>query len=269
MNTISFPGLGLEFNINPVAFNFLGGKSVYWYGIIIVTGIILACLVAVKNGKKVNITSDHILNYMLITIPLAIIGARLYYVIFSWENYADNPLDILKIWNGGLAIYGAIIVSAITMIAFCRANDIKIYDFLDVGAISLILGQAIGRWGNFTNTEAYGTETDSFFRMGITKFGEYIEVHPTFLYESVWNIIGFVILMVMFHKFRKFSGQILWSYLVWYGFGRFFIEGLRTDSLMLGPIRFSQLVSAVIFIAGLIMLIKNLRKKEFPAEVEE
>ena len=262
MSTVSFPGLGLEFNINPVAFNFLGGKAVYWYGIIIVTAIALASLIAVKNGKKVGITSDHIVNYLLITVPLAIIGARLYYVIFSWEHYADNPIDILKIWNGGLAIYGAVIVSAITMILFCRTNNIKLYDFLDVGATSLILGQAIGRWGNFTNMEAYGTETDSILRMGITKFGQYIEVHPTFLYESLWNIAGFIILMLIFHKFRKFSGQCFWAYLAWYGFGRFFIEGLRTDSLMLGPVRFSQLLSAVICIVGIVMLIVNIRKQK-------
>ncbi len=263
MHEISFPSLGIELNVNPVAFHFFGGKPVYWYGIIIVTGLILAVLLAIRNGKKAGITSDNIYDYMLITIPLAVIGARLYYVIFSWDSYKNNPFDILKIWNGGLAIYGAIIVSVITMIAFCRAKNIKTTDFLDIGAISLILGQAIGRWGNFMNAEAHGTETQSFLRMGITEGGRYIEVHPTFLYESVWNIIGFVILLVIFRKYRKFSGQIFWSYCTWYGFGRFFIEALRTDSLYIGIFRVSQIVAIITFAIGIIMLVRN-RKTKLP-----
>ena len=268
MNTVSFPGLGLEFNINPVAFNFFGGKPVYWYGIIIVAGILIACLLAVKNGKKVNITSEHISDYMLITITLSVIGARLYYVILKWENYVDDPMEIIRIWNGGLAIYGAVIMAVITMILYCRTNRIRLYDFLDIGAISLILGQSIGRWGNFMNMEAHGGETESFLRMGITEGGRYMEVHPTFLYESLWNIVGFAILLIMFYKFRKFAGQIFWSYAVWYGFGRFFIESLRTDSLMIGPVRVSQIVSAVIFIAGVAMLIKEFKKPYCPVTGE-
>ncbi len=261
MNEITFPGLGLSFNIDPVAFTFFGGKEIYWYGIIIVAGIIIAAALAVLNGKKVGITSAHISDYLLITVPLAIVGARLYYVILKWESYADNPIEILKIWNGGLAIYGAVIVSILTMLAYCRKNDIPAYDFLDVGAVSLILGQAIGRWGNFTNMEAHGGETGFFLRMGITEGGQYMEVHPTFLYESLWNIAGFVILLLIFRKWRSFSGKVFWSYCLWYGIGRFFIEALRTDSLMIGVIRVSQIVSAVLAIAGIVMLVRLKRTK--------
>ena len=262
LDKIAFPGLGLKFDIDPVAFRLFGGKEIYWYGIIIVTGLIIAVALAIFNGKKVGISSDKISDYMLITVPLAIIGARLYYVIFTWDSYKDNPLEIIKIWNGGLAIYGAVIVSVITMCLYCRKNDIKTYDFLDVGAVSLILGQAIGRWGNFMNAEAHGGETKNLFRMGITEYGEYIEVHPTFLYESVWNKIGFVILLLLFRKWRKFSGEVFWGYVFWYGLGRFFIEGLRTDSLMLGPVRVSQILSAVMVLAAAFMFFKRLRAKK-------
>lgn len=262
INKISFPGLNLEFDIDPVAFKIFGGKEVYWYGIIIVTGLIIAVLLALLNGKKVGISADNISDYMLITVPLAIIGARLYYCVFTWDSYKDNPFDIIKIWNGGLAIYGAIIVSVITMCLFCKKNNIKTYDFLDVGAVSLILGQAIGRWGNFMNAEAHGGETDNFLRMGITEYGKYMEVHPTFLYESLWNIVGFVILLVIFRKYRKFSGEVFWGYVLWYGIGRFFIEGLRTDSLMLGPVRISQIVSAVMVFAAVFAIVKLVRAQK-------
>ena len=262
LNKISFPGLNLEFDIDPVAFKIFGGKEVYWYGIIIVTGLIIAVLLAILNGKKVGISADNISDYMLITVPLAIIGARLYYCAFTWDSYKDNPFDIIKIWNGGLAIYGAIIVSVITMYLFCKRNNIKTYDFLDVGSVSLILGQAIGRWGNFMNAEAHGGETDSFLRMGITEYGKYMEVHPTFLYESLWNIVGFVILLVIFRKYRKFSGEVFWGYVLWYGIGRFFIEGLRTDSLMLGPVRISQIVSAVMVFAAVFAIVKLVRAQK-------
>lgn len=257
LNKISFPGIGFEFNIEPVAFRLFGGKEIYWYGIIIVAGMILAIAVGILNGKKVGISSDKISDYMLITVPLSIIGARLYYVAFSWDAYKDSPFDIIKIWNGGLAIYGAVIVAVVTMILFCRKNNIKTYDFLDVGAVSLIFGQAVGRWGNFMNAEAHGGETDCFFRMGITEYGKYMEVHPTFLYESLWNILGFVLLMIIFRKYRKFDGEVFWGYVLWYGAGRFLIEGIRTDSLMLGPVRVSQILSAVMVIAAVFAIVKK------------
>lgn len=249
MNLIKFPGLNLEFNISKVAFEVFGIK-IYWYAILIVTAIILALIIFRKRNGLYDIRFNDILDLSLYAIPIAIVCARLYYIIFNLEYYMQNPKEILSIRNGGLAIYGAIIGGLITLIIFCKKKKINVLDLIDYVAPGLVLGQAIGRWGNFVNIEAYGTTTNSFLRMGIIESGKYIEVHPTFLYESIACFAIFIILLLMKNK-RKFKGQIACTYFILYSLERFFVEGLRTDSLMLGNIRISQILSAIIFIVSL------------------
>ena len=249
MNLIKFPGLNLEFNISKVAFEVFGIK-IYWYAILIVTAIILALIIFRKRNGLYDIRFNDILDLSLYAIPIAIVCARLYYIIFNLEYYMQNPKEILSIRNGGLAIYGAIIGGLITLIIFCKKKKINVLDLIDYVAPGLVLGQAIGRWGNFVNVEAYGTTTNSFLRMGIIESGKYIEVHPTFLYESIACFAIFIILLLMKNK-RKFKGQIACTYFILYSLERFFVEGLRTDSLMLGNIRISQILSAIIFIVSL------------------
>ena len=249
MNLIKFPGLNLEFNISKVAFEVFGIK-IYWYAILIVTAIILALIIFRKRNGLYDIRFNDILDLSLYAIPIAIVCARLYYIIFNLEYYMQNPKEILSIRNGGLAIYGAIIGGLITLIIFCKKKKINVLDLIDYVAPGLVLGQAIGRWGNFVNIEAYGTTTNSFLRMGIIESGKYIEVHPTFLYESIACFAIFIILLLMKNK-RKFKGQIACTYFILYSLERFFVEGLRTDSLMFGNIRISQILSAIIFIVSL------------------
>lgn len=258
-NFISFPNLNLSFNINPVAFS-VGQKPIYWYGILIALGFLLSTFYAMKRSPKFGFNEDIILDTLILVIPLSIICARIYFVVFSLHLY-DNFWDIFKIWEGGIAIYGGVIGG---IIGFFISSKIKKVDFLallDVGACSILLGQAIGRWGNFVNAEAYGSQTNSLFMM---TFGSEIGFHPTFLYESVWNIVGFVLLYVISNKYYIFQGQMSLCYLSWYGFGRAIIEGLRTDSLWFGNFRVSQILAIVTFIistATLIYLIKNPQKR--------
>ena len=272
MNPITFPGLGLEFHIQRVAFS-LFGKDIYWYGIIIACGFLLAVLYCSRRAPAYGLTSDHVMDMLLFAVPLSIIGARLYYVIFYFDLYLTEVDGVLKpdfgrmiaIWDGGLAIYGAIIVAVITVAVYCRVKKLKFGAFADLCCFGLLIGQCIGRWGNFVNQEAYGGLTDLPWRMGLTVGGRVIEVHPTFLYESLWNLIGFVVLAALARKWRRFDGQIFLSYIVWYGVGRGLIEGLRTDSLyffgleLFGvPIRTSQMLAFVSAAAALAMLIYNL-----------
>lgn len=257
---VGFPGLGLEFHIKRVAFHIFGWP-LYWYGIIIACAVLACILLAVRNVKKVNLSPDTLYDYLIWAIPLSIVGARLYYVLSSWETYRSHPASILYIWEGGLAIYGAIIAAVITLLVFCRCKKVPAYDLMDACCISLILGQAIGRWGNFINQEAFGAATTLPWRMRILdEAGRLVEVHPTFLYESLWNLIGFALLLYVFNRQRKFPGLVFWLYVLWYGMGRFFIEGLRTDSLMMGNIRLSQLVAALSAIAAVVMLVIGFRK---------
>lgn len=260
MNTITFPGLNLEFNISKVAFKIFG-IEVYWYAILIVIAMVLALIIYKKRDGLYEINFNDILDLILYLIPISIICARLYYILFNLENYLQKPEEILNLRSGGLAIYGAIIGGTITCFVFCKKRKINILDILDCIVPGLVLGQAIGRWGNFINVEAYGTPTMSFFRMGITEAGKYIEVHPTFLYESIACFTIFIILLIIKNK-RKFKGQILFTYLILYSFERFFVEGLRTDSLMIGNIRVSQMLSLVIFVFGLAIYIIKWNKKE-------
>ena len=255
MQTINFEGLGLSFNINSVLID-INGVKIYWYAFFIVIGVVIALLLCKKDNNKYNIKFEDVLLLFLFTLPIAIICARLYYIIFRWDYYMQNPQELFNIRNGGLAIYGGIIGGLITIIIFCKIKKIKFLDMLDYLAPYLALGQCIGRWGNFFNGEAHGTQTTSLFRMGIMENGEYIQVHPTFLYESICTLIIFIFLFKIRNK-RKYSGELTYWYFFLYGIARAIIEGFRTDSLMLGDIRISQLLSIVLSVAFGILLIYN------------
>ena len=254
--TISFPGLGLSFNPSRVAFS-IGSKPIYWYGIIIAAGFLFAVWYALKRADQFGLTQDNIIDMLICAVPLAIIGARAYYCLFSWNLYKDDPIRVLYIWEGGLAIYGGVIGAAIGLFLYTKVKKVKTSAMLDIGGLGLLIGQSIGRWGNFMNREAFGAQTNSFLRMGLTDAnGVTIYVHPTFLYESVWNAIGLLILH-FYSKRRKFDGQIFLMYLGWYGLGRMFIEGLRTDSLYVGAsnLRVSQLLAGICFLGVVIFLV--------------
>ena len=254
--TISFPGLGLSFNPSRVAFS-IGSKPIYWYGIIIAAGFLLAVYYAMRRADQFGLTQDNIIDMLICAVPLAIIGARAYYCLFSWNLYKDDPIRVLYIWEGGLAIYGGVIGAVLGLFLYTKVKKVKTSALLDIGGLGLLIGQSIGRWGNFMNREAFGAQTDSFLRMGLTDAsGATIYVHPTFLYESVWNAIGLLILH-FYSKRRKFDGQIFLMYLGWYGLGRMFIEGLRTDSLYVGAsnLRVSQLLAGICFLAVVIFLV--------------
>ncbi len=254
--TISFPGLGLSFNPSRVAFS-IGSKPIYWYGIIIAAGFLLAVYYAMRRADQFGLTQDNIIDMLICAVPLAIIGARAYYCLFSWNLYKDDPIRVLYIWEGGLAIYGGVIGAVIGLFLYTKVKKVKTSALLDIGGLGLLIGQSIGRWGNFMNREAFGAQTDSFLRMGLTDAsGATIYVHPTFLYESVWNAVGLLILH-FYSKRRKFDGQIFLMYLGWYGLGRMFIEGLRTDSLYVGSsnLRVSQLLAGICFLAVVIFLV--------------
>lgn len=262
-NYISFPGLGIdEFSVKEVAFSIFG-RDVAWYGVIITVGIILACAYVLNRAKYYEgIKEDDVLDLALYIIPLSIIGSRLYYVLTSLEQY-DSFMEMIAIWEGGLAIYGAVIGGALTALVFClikRINVLKMYDML---VPAVMIGQIVGRWGNFVNAEAHGGVTDIFIRMGIRteNMAEAIYVHPTFLYESLWNLVGFLLINT-FYKKKQYHGQIFFMYMAWYGFGRFLIEGLRTDSLYVGPFRISQVIGLVSFVVGLAFLVFFYIKKE-------
>lgn len=267
---ISFPMLG-DLSLNPPSFFSLFGKNIYFYGVIIALGFILGSIYCGKNAKKFGIEEDDLYGLLIWLIPLCIIGARLYYVAFRWEYYAENPSEIMAIWNGGLAIYGGVIAGIITGVVYCRVHKIKIFAMLDLLVFGLLIGQILGRWGNFMNREAFGAVTDVFCRMGLTyPGGETIYVHPTFLYESLWNLIGFIVLLIFAKKnCRKFDGQFTLMYTLWYGLGRAWIEGLRTDSLYIGStnIRVSQLLAIISAATALVLLIIGLKKKHSPEEL--
>lgn len=271
MNPIVFPGLGLELNINRVAFSVFG-KDIYWYGIIIACGFILAVTYCYYNAKRFGIVKDRVIDFILFAAPGGIIGARIYYVVFYLSLYRNpdgsfNWGKAIAIWDGGLAIYGGVIAAIIILLIFCAVNKIKFLAFADLGSYGLFIGQAIGRWGNFCNQEAYGGPTTLPWRMGLTVAGEYIEVHPTFLYESVGNLVGLAFAHFVLRKHRKFDGQVFLFYLSWYGLGRFWIEGMRTDSLYLfnTGIRVSQLLAGICFlIAGALLIVLTIKLKHDP-----
>ena len=266
-NYVSFPGLGInEFALDNVAFT-IGNFDVYWYGVIITCGIIFAFLYAAFRGKYESVIFDDLVDVGLWTVVLGVLGARLYYVLTSLEKYIPKPFNLWEliknmfdIRSGGLAIYGGIIGGILGIIIVTKVKKINTLKLLDMAAPGVMVGQLMGRWGNFFNGEAFGGIVESehplyFLRMGlisdntIRDFGtrEMVFVHPTFLYESLWNLTGFIIINALYKK-KKFNGQIACMYLSWYGFGRFFIEGLRTDSLYVGPFRISQVVGILCFV---------------------
>lgn len=266
MQNISFPNLGLNFKINPIALNLPFGIKLHWYGIIIGVGMILAVLITYSLIKEKYENTEFFFDYLLITVPLSIIGARIYYVIFSWDAYKDDFMEVFFIWHGGLAIYGAVIVGIICTYFFTKKRKIPLLWFLDVCAPSCILAQSIGRWGNFVNGEAHGgvTKLPWGMRLGSSE----ALVHPTFLYESLWNFIGFLIMYFVILKRKKADGYAAAFYFAWYGAGRFFIEGLRTDSLYIGSVRVSQLVAAVSVVIGIALAVYITKKSRDAAKNE-
>ncbi len=252
---ISFPALGID--IDPVRQFSVGPLTIHMYGIIIALGLVLATVYCMRRSKQFGLTEDHILDGVLWVTPFAILCARAYYCAFSWELYADDPISVLYIWKGGIAIYGGVLGAIVGMIVFCRIKKISLGATLDLVLMGFLIGQAIGRWGNFFNREAFGAETESFLRMGLLDpvTGTVTYHHPTFLYESLWNALGFVILHFLSKK-REYDGQIALGYACWYGLGRTFIEGLRTDSLYIPgtELRVSQVLAALSCIAAAAVL---------------
>ena len=261
METINFEGLGIHLNVNKVFLN-INGIKIHWYAVIIVIGIVIALFLCKKDNGKYKIKFENILELALFMLPISIICARLYFVAFKWDYYMQNKQEIFNISGGGLAIYGGVIGAILTIIVYCKIKKIKILDMLDYIAPFLPLGQAIGRWGNFFNSEAHGIETDSLFRMGIYDNGKYIEVHPTFLYESICTFAIFIFLFLRRNK-REYSGELTYWYFFLYGIARTIIEGLRTDSLMLGDIRISQILSlALSIIFGVLLIYKKVKNEK-------
>ena len=266
---LSFPGLGIgEFSVNSEAFSIFGAP-IAWYALIICMGMIFAVLYVIFRAKQIGVDSEQVLDFALFVIPIGVLGARLYYVIMEIDSF-DSLMDVFNIRNGGLAIYGGIIAGALTVLGVCKYKKIDFLAFADCVVPGLVMAQAIGRWGNFMNGEAYGGITDSFIRMGICNansvytFQTYdmVYVHPTFLYESLWNIIGFIGVNI-FYKHKKYDGQIFLMIFGWYGLGRMLIEGLRTDSLYLfgSNIRVSQALAGVLFVVCTSLLIYLAIKK--------
>ena len=261
-NPIVFPALGLELD-PPLGFS-LGALSIRFYGVIIALGLILAVYYGLRRREQFGLKENDILDGVLWIVPFAVICARAYYCIFEWDRFAQNPISLLYIWQGGLAIYGGVIGAAIGVVVHCRIKKIKLGAVLDIVALGFLIGQCIGRWGNFMNREAFGSITESFLRMEITSdiTGLRAAYHPTFLYESVWNLLGFVALHFLSKK-RQYDGQIALGYVAWYGLGRTLIEGLRMDSLIWGDFRVSQLLAAATcFAAATVLVIMAFRKHD-------
>ncbi len=271
MSTVEFPGLGLTFNLNRVAFQ-IGNLTVTWYGILITLGILLAIAFAMSQCKKFGIIPDKLIDVTLGGVVGGIVGARLYYVVFSWDSFKDDLSSIFKTWEGGMAIYGGLIGAILVGALIVKLRKMKLLPVLDVACMGFLIGQAIGRWGNFVNVEAFGSNTDLPWGMtgeritsylsnsanveALNKLGVTVDplapVHPCFLYESLWCALGFLLLF-LYSKHRKFDGELFLMYTAWYGIGRGVIEGLRTDSLLLGSIRVSQLLAFVLAAAAVII----------------
>ena len=265
-STISFPFLGLE--VNPPRTLELGPLTIYYYGLIIAIGLVLGISYACRRSKEFGLRDDDIVDGAIWVTPFAIVCARIYYCAFSWEEYAANPISVLYIWNGGIAIYGGVLGAILGMAVMSRIKKVKFTTVLDIILLAFLIGQSIGRWGNFMNREAFGAATDSFFRMGLfnTRTNAVEYYHPTFLYESMWNLCGFVLLHFLSKK-RQYDGQIALSYAAWYGLGRCLIEGLRVDSLWWGPFRVSQLLAGISCIVAVAILVWQHGKPHDPANL--
>ncbi|MFH7818552.1 prolipoprotein diacylglyceryl transferase [Neobacillus thermocopriae] len=253
--------------LDPIAFS-LGPIQVHWYGIIIGVGLALAMYIAMKEGNRRGLPKDTFADLLLWAIPIAIISARIYYVIFEWDYYKNNLTAIPQIWNGGIAIHGALIGSVLTAYVFSKKRGISFWKLADIAAPSIILGQAIGRWGNFMNQEAHGGEVTREFleNLYLPDFiinqmyinGSYY--HPTFLYESIWDLAGFIFLLLL-RRANLRRGEMFLTYVIWYSVGRYFIEGMRTDSLMLGELRMAQMISIVLIVGSIALLLYRRMKQ--------
>ena len=269
---ITFPMFGSGFKITAPSTFSLFGLTIHWYGVILAVGFLLAVWYASKNSEKFGMKFDTIIDLLLWGVPACIIGGRIYYVIFYYDLYRDNFWDVFKVWEGGIAFYGVMFGAIVTVIFFCRHRKIKVGALLDFAAPGFLIGQVVGRWGNFINREAFGSETDVFCRMGLTdSAGKTIYVHPTFLYESLWNLLGLFLIWLIFFKKdkRKYDGQLFAFYIGWYGMARLMIEGLRTDSLYLfnTGIRVSQLVGGLCVLGSIIYLAINGSRKHDPKDL--
>lgn len=275
---ISFPGLfgDWEFNPDPIAIHI--GHGIYWYGIILAIGMLAGLLLCMKQAKRFGLTEDNVLDMILWAVPCCIVGSRIYYVIFYLDLFrnADGSLDwgrIVAIWDGGLAIYGTVIVGILVAFIYTRVKKLKFGAMTDLCVMGLLLGQCIGRWANFINREAFGAETTLPWRMRLwTSATQYIEVHPTFFYESLWNLIGLLLILFVVSKGRRFDGENTCFYFLWYGLGRAWVEGLRTDSLYLfdwtflgQPIRVSQALSVLLAVAAAALLFYKIKIKKHDA----
>lgn len=243
--------------MDPVAFTIFG-LEIRWYGILIASGVLIGTILAIREARRIGLNEELILDLLIWAVPICLIGSRVYYVIFNWDLYKDNPIEALNIRHGGLAIHGTIIAGIIVAVIFTKIKKINFWTLADICAPSLILAQAIGRWGNFINQEAYGRPTD--LPWGIVVNG--VKVHPTFLYESIWNFLVFLFLIWYRKNKKKEEGEIFLLYLSLYSFARFFIEGLRIDSLMLGRFRVAQIVSIIGFFVPAIIFYMRRRKAE-------
>lgn len=246
-----------------VAFSIFG-IDIMWYGILMAVGMILGTLIAIKEAKRVGIKEDYVLDLAIFAIPIGLLGARLYYVIFNWEYYSQNISQILNFRGGGMAIHGALIGGILTGYVFTKIRKIDFLKMADAVILGMPLAQSIGRWGNFINQEAHGGPTN--LPWGIMVDG--VKVHPTFLYESVWDLAIFIFLLV-FRKKKKYEGQVIVYYIILYSLGRFFIEGLRTDSLMIGPLKMAQVISLVGIIGGIISHIYLIKKNRLNDNIVE
>ena len=270
-SSIIFPMLG-DLVLDPPSCFTVFGRNIYFYGVFIGCGFLLGIIYCSKKSASFGIKADDLFDLMIWLIPLSIVGARLYFVLFRLDDYIGTPfINWIAVWEGGLAIYGGVIAGMLTIIVFCRRKKISIPAMLDLIMFGLLIGQILGRWGNFMNREAFGAETDVFCRMGlVSPSGETIYVHPTFLYESLWNLVCFIFLCVWVKQGRRrYDGQCILIYFFWYGIGRTWIEGLRTDSLYIGgtDIRVSQALSAVLAFIALVLLIVNARREHKPEDL--
>lgn len=284
---VSFPGIGiLDLVLSRVAFT-LFGKPIYWYGVLIAAAFLAGIGYVLLRSRHFGLDSDQALDVLLGAVIGAIVGARLYYVIFAWDMYRGRFWDIFKIWEGGLAVYGGILGGFLVGGILCRRKKIRFLPMADITVCGLLIGQGIGRWGNFFNVEAFGGVTDGVLRMSSPSVASFLlstgqigadtaaaitegtlGVHPTFLYESTWCLLGFI-LLVLYTNHRRFDGELLLLYMLWYGVERSFVEGLRTDSLMVGDYRVSQLLSLVIVLVAIVLLIKNYRRVKHSRDPEE
>lgn len=289
MKIVTFPGLGFEINLNPVLLSITDNFGIHWYGVIIAVGFLLAVYWGCRQCSRFGFTQDDVFDILIVTVPSAIIGARLYYVIFEFESYyvpgdiGATLVRIVRIWDGGLAIYGGLIAAVLAGYIVCRVKKLGFLAVADVASVGFLIGQSVGRWGNFVNVEAFGGVTDVAWRMAGPNVANYLKrtgqvdeiiyeqilegtlgVHPTFFYESMWNLIGIILLVFVVKKHRKFDGQMFFSYMAWYGLGRFWIEGLRTDSLYIPGtvLRVSQVIAILSAVVGIMFILYYLLIKK-------